>query len=1399
MHQLESLALPFESYQLAYTPELVTDIFGTKVNAALLTEGKFTNSEGDTNWWIRSGTTEFKTAGENQTDAQNRFYAPVSYTDPYGATTKLKYYGTYFLFIEETEDALGNRSGVVSFNFRTLSPKRMKDINGNFSEAISDELGLVKAIAVMGKGNEADELTGLSETTDAAEVALISNFILASDSVQLTAIGKNLLKRASSRFVYDFDAYTTSGKPAVVAAITREQHFHKLADSPVQIAFEYSNGIGDVLMKKVQAESGNAKQVIVNPDNTIAVNEINTANLVPKQLRWIGNGRTIKNNKGNAVKQYEPYFSLSWHYEDYKELVETGVTPILYYDAAGRLIKTEMPDGTFSKVEFDSWKQRVYDANDTVLESDWYLKRTDASRADFITGSKEQQAAAKAAKHANTPNWLHFDTLGRAVLSIDHNKNMATDVKEFYRTKIKLDAEGNLRKVNDARELVENAMKGNTVMQYKYDMLGNLVYQKSMDAGQRWLLTNISGKPLRTWDERNHEFQYFYDVAQRLSHSKVLGGDGDAPLDHIFGRVVYGESLLTGIRTDANRFNEAILQADNILGMVIKTYDTGGLVDTPKYDFKGQALATTRKLFRKYKEVANWADANLLNDLEPEAGFTFTTLTDALGRITQQTAPDGCIITPSYNEAGLLDGETVLHPGAVNSSVYIKNIDYNEKGQRNKIIYGNNVSTKFYYDKETFRLKRVESKRKNGDPLQDWHYTYDPVGNITHIEDKVAPVQFFRNSAVPSLCTYTYDAIYRLAEATGRENNITLNFGSCDNWNDKPFMQAMNSGDPMAVRNYTQSYRYDAVGNIMEMKHQAPGGNWTRGYEYEKPNNRLIASNIGGNGSPANYIKYKHHASHGFMEELPHLEKIGWNFKEEVVLTTRQHCTEDGITPVITYYQYDGGGQRIRKITENQAVAGGVPTKKEERIYISGYELYKKHTGTDAGLERTTLSLMDSDHRFLMVESRNELDYGTEKQLIRYQLHNHLGSSALELDGSARVISYEEYHPYGTTAYQAKNATIKSAAKHYRYTGMERDEESGLEYHLARYYLPWLGRWLSRDPIGLTGGIHLYSYTSNGPLALTDRDGTQEEENEPKQEIGVLSFVDIVLTCGPKSKQTPLEFVMGMGTKLKSITYDPLYDLYGPEGMLERAATKIVVEYIVDEGGKVEVTPEEHARWGRSIFQVLSMLFPGSGKTVVFETSTPFIAGNGTVAMATTQVVIPNAVTQIPVILMSTFGVGGGQNTTTTEDQGSTRKEEKGKKPESKEPGEWNTDFNQGTGMTKEQAKYQQQISGKPPDQGYYVKGRQFDAFKDGKLVDAKYLQDEGRFAKAYDNMNKGKFGDIEYLIDKGEGLLKQAQDQVKVAGNTPIEWHVSGEVAATAIQRMFKAYKIPIKIRHVK
>ena len=54
------------------------------------------------------------------------------------------------------------------------------------------------------------------------------------------------------------------------------------------------------------------------------------------------------------------------------------------------------------------------------------------------------------------------------------------------------------------------------------------------------------------------------------------------------------------------------------------------------------------------------------------------------------------------------------------------------------------------------------------------------------------------------------------------------------------------------------------------------------------------------------------------------------------------------------------------------------------------------------------------------------------------------------IDGDGAWINREEYSPYGETTFGG------FARKRYRFTGKERDDESGLNYHGARYYAPWL-------------------------------------------------------------------------------------------------------------------------------------------------------------------------------------------------------------------------------------------------------------------------------------------------------------------------------------------------------
>ena len=140
-------------------------------------------------------------------------------------------------------------------------------------------------------------------------------------------------------------------------------------------------------------------------------------------------------------------------------------------------------------------------------------------------------------------------------------------------------------------------------------------------------------------------------------------------------------------------------------------------------------------------------------------------------------------------------------------------------------------------------------------------------------------------------------------------------------------MHEVSAGDPAAMRNYTQFYTYDPLGNITRMRHQASGNNWTRDYNYAAGNNRMLSTIQG-----MQVYHYGYHPQHGFINAMPHLEDLGWNFKEKLVRSVRQKVLSG--TPETTYYQYSADGTRLRKITENAAPAApGTHAKGRTGLY----------------------------------------------------------------------------------------------------------------------------------------------------------------------------------------------------------------------------------------------------------------------------------------------------------------------------------------------------------------------------------------------------------------------------------------------------------------------------------
>ena len=804
--------------------------------------------------------------------------------------------------------------------------------------------------------------------------------------------------------------------------------------------------------------------------------------------RWVGSGWTIFNNKGKPVRQYEPFFSPTHAFEFARTV---GVSPMLFYDplrargrdaasqphlGEGRLRPLAAGDaGTSTTLRRSTTPPRTCTR---ATSSHASPRRTTLPtwtqlRINGALGTAEQDAARKTALHADTPTVAHLDSLERVFLTIAHNRSAQDDappVDTLLESRVVRDIEDNLLDVIDARQRV--------AMHYDVDMLGSRSHTASMDAGERWVLLGVLGKPVRMWDGRGHAFRTEYDRLHRIVGQFVRGIDATESdprvLDRevMFQKIEYGEGQPDDL-------------AMNLRTRACRSYDGAGMLASTQYDYKGNVLRAHRQLAYDYKGVADWAGSV---DLEPDL-LPSSMRYDAMNRVVSSVRPDDSETQFTFNDAGLLQQVSVRLRGATAPTSFVAGIDYNAKGQRERIAYGNGVVTKYEYDPLTFRLIRLSTSRDRDGDLQDLHYTFDPAGNISFIRDDAQQTVYFANTAVTADGDYRYDALYQLIGATGREH---VGLGAQPDAGDPLLQPLPHPNDGEALRRYVESYQYDPAGNLMQMAHRAAGGNWTRSYRCAENGNRLLSSSLPGDDPVGPFSARYAYDALGSMTRMPHLSAVAWNFAQQIQATSTQ-VVNDG-TPETTYYVYDAAGQRVRKVTERQSTSGAIPVRMKERLYVTGFEIYREYDGSgeNVRLQRDTLHVSDDKQRFALVETRT-VDTGAivpmQVPVTRFQLGNHLGSATLELDDAARLVSYEEFHPYGTTSYRASSNTLEVNAKRFRYSGKERDEETGLYYYGARYYAAWLGRWCSADPSGIRDGSNLYCFVHNNPMIAVDQSG----------------------------------------------------------------------------------------------------------------------------------------------------------------------------------------------------------------------------------------------------------------------------------------------------------------------
>jgi RHS repeat-associated protein len=573
--------------------------------------------------------------------------------------------------------------------------------------------------------------------------------------------------------------------------------------------------------------------------------------------------------------EYHPEAEIPWALSRNKGYWAENETldTLLYIDGIKRVIQTKKGAEVFAgddktvgmtvsgKVEFDALG-RTLQQGQPLFE------------AGMQTAFKFQQSP-------KNPTLFAYDVLGRTI---------RTDLPNgvFMSSKFGFEEGMFLIEVTDPKKKIKKSLK---------DIRGNIVAVKEK-LSDKWITTRYSYDPLSqittVIDDHQNLTKVFYD---QLGRRTAIDNPDTGRVKFAFdtaGNLISKETpnlRLAGqlIRYvyDFNRLNRIDYPdsadvtygygepgaAGNRAGR-LSTVANGDIMEERFYGKLGETVKTVK---------------SIRSDVPSREWPLYTTeyIFDSMGRMRQLTYPDGEVLTYNYDQGGLLESASGIKQGREYN--YLKDLSYDEYGQRVKLDLGNDVVTRYQYDEKTRRLDHILTINSDGQVLQNIDYAYDDVGNILNTEN----VGFVTRDDTPRTVSqsYGYDDLHRLTSADG----------SYDIGNDH-------------LDKYSNDFIYDTIGNFEKKDQQhwyenaldgsrsaRPQSSYEYGYRYEGTQPHA-PTNVGG-------MTYQYDANGNLA--LRTEDKTG---KQRIINWTE----ENRIASIFdqgkeTIFRYDDGGTRIVK------------------------------------------------------------------------------------------------------------------------------------------------------------------------------------------------------------------------------------------------------------------------------------------------------------------------------------------------------------------------------------------------------------------------------------------------------------------------------------------------------
>src|SRR6266481_2364725 len=264
-----------------------------------------------------------------------------------------------------------------------------------------------------------------------------------------------------------------------------------------------------------------------------------------------------------------------------------------------------------------------------------------------------------------------------------------------------------------------------------------------------------------------------------------------------------------------------------------------------------------------------------------------------------------------------------------------------------------------------------------------------------------------------------------------------------------------------------QTYTYDPLNRISTAQSQATSSPdcWGQSYGYDRWAN-LLAMNItqcSGYPLSVSVDSHNHITNTGFSYDLSGnmtadgLNSYSWD-------------AENGLNSAAgVNYTYDGDRLRVAK--------------------SSGTLYWRSLPGqTLAETDLTGSTTNAQYHEYIFFAGRRIARRETSGNIL-YYFSDQVDSTRVIFRSDNQTVCFDsDYTPFGTEL-PASGVSV-TCAQNYKFTGYERDTESGLDYAIYRYYNPSLSRFMSNDPLAANiwnpQSLNGYSYVLNNPCSLVD-------------------------------------------------------------------------------------------------------------------------------------------------------------------------------------------------------------------------------------------------------------------------------------------------------------------------